>query len=548
MPLPSESDKELSKNICKRKDAMKAFRANFESQWNEVADRVWPYMANFNISITPGTKRTEKMFDGNAALAAQRHSAIVESFVSPRGQKWHNLVTLDRKLMDDRDTRMWCEDNTKVLFNHRYSPRANFASQISEVYMSLSVFGTGIMYVGEGRKADDPVLWYKSIPLSEIYIGEGRNGTITEAIRVMKKKIRHIAEIWGTEKFTDEMMTILKQDGDKEYCILHVVHPNVEYDPVRFDRNGKKFYSAYVIEGESVVLEESGYDTFPYVVCRSATGPNEVYGRSPAMLALPNIKMLGEMMKTTVKNAQRLADPSLLLYEDGALTEVNTLPGALNFGGLDAEGNQLVKPLQTGAQVDTGLTLIQDQRRFINDVFLVTLFQILVDNPQMTATEVLEKTQEKGALLSPTMGRIQEEGMGALIEREVDVLARREVLTPLPPAMVEAGADYQVEYDTPLTRARDAEEIAGIVKTFQTLAPYAQVNASVWDNFDGDEIAKIAARGNGAPVRIMLPEKEVDRIREARNQAAQSQQQAMMANEMAGALKDVAQAQAAGNA
>ena len=35
----------------------------------------------------------------------------------------------------------------------------------------------------------------------------------------------------------------------------------------------------------------------------------------------------------------------------------------------------------------------------INDAFLVTLFQILTETPEMTATEVIERTREKGALL-----------------------------------------------------------------------------------------------------------------------------------------------------
>jgi hypothetical protein len=37
---------------------------------------------------------------------------------------------------------------------------------------------------------------------------------------------------------------------------------------------------------------------------------------------------------------------------------------------------------------------------------LITLFQIMVDNPRMTATEVMEKAQEKSMLLAPLLDPI----------------------------------------------------------------------------------------------------------------------------------------------
>ena len=43
--------------------------------------------------------------------------------------------------------------------------------------------------------------------------------------------------------------------------------------------------------------------------------------------------------------------------------------------------------------------------------------------PQMTATEVIERTNEKGILLAPTIGRQQSEYLGPMIERELDRIA-----------------------------------------------------------------------------------------------------------------------------
>lgn len=539
----NEAAKEKVKKICKRKDQLKSNRTVFESHWQEIAERVWPSMANFNVYVTPGQKRTERMYDGTAALAAQRYQAIIESVVTPRTQRWHVLSPQNDELDQDRETMLWMENQTKKLFMFRYGPHANFCSQKSEAYMGLGVFGSGVTYIGKGSREMGTPFYYKSVALPDIYLDEGPTGKIEEAIRVIKKKIRLIAEEFGTEGWGESLMKALKDDSEKEFTVLHHVFPNTQYNPMRLDHVGMRFASLYVIEEEPTLLAEGGYRTFPYAVCRGSTAANEIYGRSPAMLALPNIKMLGEMIKTTVKNAQRLADPSLLLYEDGALTEVNTLPGALNFGGLDAQGNQLVKPLQTGADLSVAQAMIQEERRFINDVFLVTLFQILVENPQMTATEVLEKAQEKGALLSPTMGRIQEEDLSTQIEREMSILEDFGLLDPLPAAMVEAQGEYTIQFDSPLTRAQSAEEVTGIVRTFQTVAPLGQIMPSIYDNFDGDEIVRIASKVNGAPVKSLLAKEAVEQIRQARNQQQQMAQSVAMAGGVAGALKDVASAQ-----
>ena len=122
----------------------------------------------------------------------------------------------------------------------------------------------------------------------------------------------------------------------------------------------------------------------------------------------------------------------------------------------------------------------------INDAFLVTLFQILVDAPQMTATEAMLRAQEKGALLAPTMGRQQSEFLGPLIEREIDILSRAGALPPMPDALVKAGGMVEVEYQSPLNRAQRSEEGVAILRTLESLAPLA-VQSFRWvrsDEFD----------------------------------------------------------------
>jgi len=139
----------------------------------------------------------------------------------------------------------------------------------------------------------------------------------------------------------------------------------------------------------------------------------------------------------------------------------------------------------------------------------------------MTATEVLERTREKGILLAPTVGRQQDEYLGPLIEREVDVLLQLRLLPPPPPALVEANGEYTIEYDSPMSRAARAEEAAGFARTLEQATNVVNVtqDPSLLDHFDFDTALPEIAEINGTPFRWMAsPDKIAKRRQDRQNQ------------------------------
>lgn len=182
-----------------------------------------------------------------------------------------------------------------------------------------------------------------------------------------------------------------------------------------------------------------------------------------------------------------------------------------------------MQPFQSGARVDIGLDMMEQRRRTINDALIVTLFQILVDQPSMTATEAMIRAQEKGALLTPVMGRQQSEALGPMIERELAILQRQGNLPPMPDVLVEAEGDFEIEYDSPLSRAQRSEQVVGISRTFEVLAPLASTQPDIFDVFDGDALAQLAAEVNGVPQKVLnTPEKCALRYHDLRNLVAEN--------------------------
>lgn len=528
-----------AEEIIRRQERMAGDRATWEQHWREIARLVLPRQSDFNQSQTPGAKRTEFMYDATAALALERFAAAMESMLTPRTGRWHRLTTDDEALDEDPDVRAWLDDVTEALFAARYSPRANFASQAHETYMSLGAFGTGAIFVDEVMGLG---LRYKSLHLAELFFAENMAGAIDTVHRRFEYTARQAAQRFKT--LPERIRTAAEKEPERKFEFIHCVWPRDDVKPGRRDWRGMPFASVYVaVEGRQIV-DEGGYRSFPYAVSRYVTAPREIYGRSPAMTVLPDIKMVNEMSKTTIRAANMAVDPPLLLSDDGVLQAFQMRPGALNFGGVGPNGEPMVKALENRGRFDISLEMMDQRRKVVNDAFLVTLFQILVETPAMTATEAMLRAQEKGALLAPTMGRQQSEMLGPMIERELDILASAGQLPPMPDALIEAGAGVRVEYESPMVRAQRAEEGVGILRTLEGITPLAQIDPTVLDGIDPDETLRALADVNGVPQKVLRTREAIAAIRQGRAgqaQAAQLLEAAPVASKVASDLASIQQ-------
>ena len=310
-------------------------------------------------------------------------------------------------------------------------------------------------------------------------------------------------------------------------------------------------FSSYHISYEGrCVVREGGYRTQPYSVSRYVTAASEIYGRSPAIDCLPDIKMANAQKETLLRAGQLAVDPPALLNDDGILAAFDARPGSMNYGMVDSQGRPMAIPYNNGARLDLGQEMIEDTRKVINEAFLVTLFQILVQTDrEMTAYEVMQRAQEKGALLAPVAGRQQSELLGPIIQREIEILAAAGQLPPMPKALQDMGGEFEISYQSPLARAQKAEQAIGLSNTFGILQPIAQINPDVMDRFDFDIIAKdLAMDINGLPATWLHDDDAMAAIRKGRQDQQQMQQAVQAAPAMSAAAANIAKLQAAAGA
>ena len=540
----SERQAEIVRQTIAEFSQMHTMRTTFAGQWEEVAQLVLPTSSNtffYGNYDFPGSKKTQRQVDATAMLALDRFSAILDSLLTPRNMAWHQLAADNEDVMKDRASRLWFEQATRILFKLRYAPIANFSSQNFQNYQSLGAFGTGGIFVDQAYSpTGEPVraLRYKNIPLGELFLKENHQGMVDGFIRWFRLTPRQTIQKWGKDNVPEQILAAADKNSETKLDFLHHVCSRADYDPEYLDERGKPFASYYVSIAGQYLLQEGGYNTFPLAASRYIQTPGEVYGRSPAMSVLPAIKTLNAEKTTFLKQGHRAADPVILTADDGLVDAVNLRPGAINKGGVNPDGKLLVNVLPAG-NIQITKEMMDEERALINDAFLVTLFQIMTESPQMTATEVIERTNEKGILLAPTVGRQQSEYLGPMIDRELDLASRLGLLPPMPQVLREAQGEYSVVYTSPLSRAQRAQEVGGFMRTLDTTLSVvnATQDPSILDRFDFDTAISDIAQIQAVPESWLADDRTVAEKRQRRAEAQQQQMEIQAAPAAASMMK-----------
>ncbi len=520
-----------AEDVLRRQARMEAERAPLDGVCQEVAERVLTRQRDFTGRQSGAAAwRSETVFDSTAPLALDKFAAAIESMLTPRTSRWHELAI--RNWRDERgrstplpdSVRVWLGQVNEALFSARYAAGANFASQAHETYVGLGAFGNGTLFVDE---AEGGGLRYRSIPFAETWFAENFQGQVDTVHRKFELTARQWVQRFGDET-PDSIRRAAESEPHRKFELIHCVGPRDDADWSRRDWRGMAFASWYVSFEGRKLLQEQGYRTMRYAVARYVTAPREIYGRGPAMTVLADIKTVNEQQKTLLRTGQLIAEPPLLLSDEGGLTAFKLLPRAINRGALSQDGTELVRPLSIGANMPITLEMISQTRETINQAFLVTLFQILVETPQMTATEAMLRAQEKGALLAPVMGRLQSELLGPLVQAELDILAGAGALPEMPPAL-DGLEDVitDIDYTSPLARAQKSDEGVAILRLLEDAAAVSQFDPSAVKMIKGPETLRRLAEIRGAPAGLLRSEEDMAAL--AEQDAAMGQLQTLLA-------------------
>jgi hypothetical protein len=470
----------------------------------------------------------------------------MESLVTPQSEKWHGLTVAD--ILHDKtsdEENIYLERLRNFQFVLRYDPRAGFIPSHQKAMRSCVAFGTGVLYIEQDdmrpRAGDTPTPYrYQYCPLTENLLATNDYGNVDTNYRVRKFTVKQLVQKFTKEKVSAKVAQAW-DSGEFEVVVpvIHAVCPRMEMGSSNLEGTlrGSQIASYYCEIDTKHLLADGGYHEFPFAVYHWLQQDNGPYAESPVMLALSEIKSLQLMGKGELRAFGQWTDPPLGMPNDGVMNRPNLNPRAVNLGAVGPNGELRVKPLITAQSPDFAEKVMEVRRTQVKETLYINLFQTLIKNPEMTATEAMIRNNEKGELLGPAGGKIQA-ALSTMIDRELGILTRRGIFrptSPLAPPESLRGMPITVRMTSPLDRMRRANEGVGTTQLLNIALPMVKVQPGILDNFDLDKTVRNLREIFGAPADMIVPETVMAQKRQATLQQ-QQQMKALAAGKAGGEI------------
>lgn len=522
--IPEAQKQELRK-LNSRFERLVVARRLWEPVWQEIADFTAPRKNDILVRRTPGTRRTEKLFDSTALSASEQLAASIHGTLTSSYNKWFSLQTDDQEINENTEVSEWLDECADIM-NTRIN-QSNFASEVHEMYMDLVDFGTGILL--EEEKGKSGQLTFKCIQLQYSAIAEDAEGRVDTLFRIFPLSKRAIMEKWpdavkGLREFDPASM----KNADE---LMDVTHAVVSSDKKRKSR--KSWESIYYLPKMLCELERGFFYEFPYFVPRWTKQTGEIYGRGRGHTALPDVKTLNKLTELELRALGKQVNPPLKAVGGDVIGQVK-----LNMGGVTAtRDNNGLAPLLPPINFQPVNLKTEQLKQAIKQIYYSDQLQLNPQSPQMTATEVNVRYELMQRILGPTLGRMESEFLDKLIARTFKILQRANQLPPPPAVITEEKKGLNVRYEGPFARAQKSSDVAAVQQLEQTFEQLMQVHPEILDVLDLDGIVRHTAEVVGIPRKFIRDDDAVQQIRDQKaqqQQAMEQQQQTLTAATAAG--------------
>lgn len=474
-------------HLMRRADIAKQRRSNWESTWQECYDYALPQCGDFTKTNQPGRIRTERLYDGTAMDAVDQLAASLLGHLTPPWTQWFGFRPGPDLLAEEADMLApVLEDSARIIQAH--FDRSNFSVEMHQCYLDLVVGGTAALYFEEAEPGSFSAFKFSSVPLADIMLEEGENGYLDGSFRQMKLTLAQIKERYAAAEIPADIASEGERDPQARFAVLESILPE----------SGVYDYTALLTEkGRPVELAKGRFVSSSCIAFRWMKSPGEIYGRSPVMKALPDIKTANKVVELILKNASIAVTGIWQADDDGVLNPANIqlVPGAIIPKAVGSDG---LKPLEMPSRFDVSQLVIDDLRARIRHSMLIDkLGQI--EGKRMTATEVMERSGEMALLLGATYGRLQSELLTPMIRRAYGILRRRGEI----PDIALDGRFVTLDYRAPLARAQAQRNIQS---TLAWLTAVQGMGSTAAMTIDAPRAARYIGEALGVPSDLIKKE------------------------------------------
>lgn len=524
----------------RRWNELKTARAGHEQDWADIARLLRPQRKGFSADKSPDQLQ-EKPLSSLPIMAQENFSAGLYGTLTNPANKWFAFDTGDKTRDNWHENRTWLDLVTNIVLRSFQPTVSPFYNSAHQLFGDLSSFGNGAHY-DELVPAEKKILDV-TVNLSEIVVDIDGFGRVSEAVRKFRMKARAAVSMFGADAVPPKVIEMAEKGDQALITFYHHVLRNVAFRKGKLGPAGKEWSSTYSCEIARATVRQAGYAEMPFFVARWSVDTGDTWGTGPGFIALANTRVHAQMTAAALRRAQKEADPTLLAPDKGDWPLNGRIrPGAVLYGGTNIQGNQMVRPLEIGGNFSLTLEERQHVEEQIKDAFHYSLMN-LAGRTGMTATEIMTITEERQRLWAPHQGRVQEEFLAPKIARRFALLWRAGQIPPPPQGL--AGAELRITYLSAAAAAQRSTEGNAALRVLQDVAPLLQLKPRLADRIDDDGLLEVLVEARGAPARMIRSREAANQIGQQRDQAMQASQMAQLAQQGAGAVKDIAGAQAA---
>ena len=516
--------------------ALKSERSTWWSHYKEISDYVLPRSGRFFVQDrNRGQKRHNNILDNTGTRALRVLAAGMMAGMTSPARPWFRLATPDDDLNKSPAVKLWLAQVTRMMLD--IFSKSNTYRALHSGYEELGAFGTMASIIMPDFKN---VIHHYPLTTGEFCIAQNWKGDVTTLYREFEKTVGEMVTEFGLAKCSVTVQNLYNVGAlDQWITLVHAIEPRTDRDPSKKDNKNMAWKSVYfeLNSGKNTYLSEGGFKGFPALAARWATTGGDVYGNSPGMDALGDIRQLQHEQTRKAQVIDYQTKPPVQVPASMKGRDVDLLPGGTSFVDMTGATNGIKTAFEVRLDLSHLLMDIQDVRERIKGAFSADLFLMLANstNPSMTATEVAERHEEKLLMLGPVLERLHSELLSPLIEATFDHMLAAGIVPPAPPEL--QGQELNVQFVSMLAQAQRAIATNSVDRFVGNLGQVASFKPEVLDKLDADAWADKYSDMLGVDPEFIVPSDKVALIRQARAQAAQQQQAAAMAEQAASAAQ-----------
>lgn len=538
----NEQSKPQRDKLLTRWSALKTERSGWMDHWREISDYLLPRSGRFVSSDrNKGDKRFNNIYDSTGTQALRVLGAGMMSGATSPARPWFRLTTSDPQLDESAAVKQWLAEVQRLML--MVFTKSNTYRALHSLYEELGAFGTGASIV---LPDFDDVIRHYPLTIGEYAVATDYRGQVATLYREFDKTVGELVGEFGRDAVSQTVRNLYDRGNlDAWVTIIHAIEPRSDRDPSKRDAKNMAWRSCYFEPGaqQGQYLRESGFKTFPAVVPRWSVSGGDIYGNSPGMEALGDIKQLQHEQLRKAQGIDYKTRPPLQAPTSMKNREIDSLPGGVSFVDAANPNGGIRTAFEVNLDLSHLLMDIQDVRERIRGSFYADLFLMLANSPRtnMTATEVAERHEEKLLMLGPVLERLHNELLDPLIEMTFERMLAAGIVPPAPPEL--QGSELNIEFVSMLAQAQRAVATNSVDRYVANLGAVAQYKPDVLDKFNSDAWADAYADMLGVNPDLIVPGEQVALIRRQRAQAAQAQQAAEMMQQGADTAQKLANAQ-----